>query len=125
MCHRAPLKRLCVAEHSSKILPISLKSSTLNGFPRSPRTGNWVSENEPSRSLVKSVMMLERRSGAPTRETACPHTRLKFETHVTFWWYDGVADDGLRLVGRLIHLHPRACALSLPSSGAVRVMITW
>jgi hypothetical protein len=28
-----------------------LKSSTLNGFPRSPRTGNWVSENELSRQL--------------------------------------------------------------------------
>jgi hypothetical protein len=74
---------------------------------------------------VKSVMMLGRRSGAPTRETACPRARLRFETHVTFKWYDGGADDGLRLVGRLIHLHPRACALSLPSPGAVRVMITW
>src|SRR5215208_2380368 len=41
MCHKAPKKRLCVAEHSSKILPISLQSSTLNGFPRSPSTGNW------------------------------------------------------------------------------------
>src|SRR5215208_8193872 len=52
MCHRAPLKRLCVAEPSSKILPISLKSSTLNGFPRSPRTGNWVSENSICRKFI-------------------------------------------------------------------------
>ncbi len=35
---------------------------------------------------------------------SCP--ALRFETCVTFSWYDDVAGDGLRLVGRLIHPHP-------------------
>ena len=49
----------------------------------------------------------------PPFVASCP--TLSFETCVTFLWYGDVAGNGLRSVGRLIHRHPRACALPLPS----------
>src|SRR5215210_1911037 len=90
-------------------------------FRRAGLVVDPITTNQKAAGSSPAERAKESPATLPCRLPSCPP--LRFETHVTFWWYDGGAGDGLRLVGRLIHLHPRACALSLPSSGAVRVMI--